>query len=253
MRGHRTDLLISLTQSDLRARYGRGPWQLIKWLLDPFALVGVYLILITAVLDRPGEAPGLALTCAVLPFQILTLTTTSSMTAVTLRRGIIANMSFPRSFLPLGTTLTETLAFAASFLLVVIMMLIYSVSPTTAILSLPLMLAVNLALAVSFAYAATLFGVWVPDLRPFALSLVRAMFFLAPGLIALDQIEGPANTWVRVNPFSGLFEGYRAIFLRGELPDPWMVLIPLGWACLLAAVFLPIYLREQGHFAKVAE
>jgi hypothetical protein len=36
----RKDLLLALTRSDLLARYGRGPMQLIKWLLDPFALVG---------------------------------------------------------------------------------------------------------------------------------------------------------------------------------------------------------------------
>jgi hypothetical protein len=48
-----------------KASYGRGPWQLIKWLIDPFALVGVYLALVTLVLDRPGEASGLSVATAV--------------------------------------------------------------------------------------------------------------------------------------------------------------------------------------------
>jgi hypothetical protein len=29
------EILVALTESDLRARYGRGPWQLLKWLVDP--------------------------------------------------------------------------------------------------------------------------------------------------------------------------------------------------------------------------
>jgi hypothetical protein len=37
----RAELLLALTESDLRARYGRGGVRLLKWLLDPFALVGV--------------------------------------------------------------------------------------------------------------------------------------------------------------------------------------------------------------------
>src|ERR671914_188364 len=69
------DLLRALTESDLRARYGRGPWRLGKWLLDPFALVGVYLLLVTVVLNRGGTAAGLSLACAVVPFQLLMLTT----------------------------------------------------------------------------------------------------------------------------------------------------------------------------------
>ena len=48
------DVLISLTISDLKVRYGRGGWRLVKWMVDPFALVGVYLVLVTLVLDRRG-------------------------------------------------------------------------------------------------------------------------------------------------------------------------------------------------------
>jgi hypothetical protein len=42
------DPVITLSAADPRARYGRGPRRLIKWLLDPFALVGVYLVLMSA-------------------------------------------------------------------------------------------------------------------------------------------------------------------------------------------------------------
>src|SRR6185436_7413992 len=68
---HELDVLVALTESDLRARYGRGPLRMIKWLLDPFAAVGVYLVLTTFVLDRSGVAPGLSIACAVVPFQLV--------------------------------------------------------------------------------------------------------------------------------------------------------------------------------------
>lgn len=32
-----------------------------------------------------------------------------------------------------------------------------------------------------------------------------------------------------------------------------MLLIPFAWAALIGAIFFPIYLRESGHLAKVAE
>ena len=67
----RLDTIVALTASDLRARYGRGRARVVKWLLDPFFAVGVYLVLVTVVLDRPGEAPGLSIACAVVPFQLV--------------------------------------------------------------------------------------------------------------------------------------------------------------------------------------
>jgi len=249
----RLDVLLSLTRADLNARYGRGPWQLGKWLLDPFALVGVYLLLVTFVLGRPGQAPGLSLACAIVPFQLLMMTIVNSMTAVSTRRSIILNMSFERVLIPVSAVLTEAVAFGASLTLVVLLMAVYGVAPTVAIVWLPVVLLATLTLAAGCAYPATLFGLWFPDMRVVAVSLVRTMFFLAPGLVPLAQIEGRAGDLVRLNPLTGLFESYRAVLLHGHRPAAWQLLYPIGIACLLLLAALPVYRREQSQFAKAME
>ena len=86
------DALIALTMSDIRVRYGRGPWRLVKWLLDPFAAVGVYLLLVTFVLNRPGNSPGLTVACAVVPFQLVMLSVVNANGAIRLRRSIISRL-----------------------------------------------------------------------------------------------------------------------------------------------------------------
>ncbi len=162
---HWWDVVVALTVADLKVRYGRGGARLIKWIADPFALVGVYLVLVTLVLERPGEAPGLSLACAVIPFQLVMAGVANGMGAVLLRRSVVLNMGFNRTLIPLSGTLTETIAFAASLLLFVLMMVIYAVPPTLAILWLPVVIGVNLLLAVGVSYPASLLGVWMPDPR----------------------------------------------------------------------------------------
>jgi ABC-type polysaccharide/polyol phosphate export permease len=245
------ELLMALVESDMRGRYGRGPWRLIKWILDPFALVGVYLLLVSFMLDRPGDAVGLSLACAVLPFQLVMMSCLNALDSTRARRSIIANMSFPRAFIPASSALTESVAFLASLLLLVLMMIVYGVAPTPAALWLPVVLAVNFALAAAAAYPAALLALWVPDLRAFVVSFIRTLFFLAPGLVALQEIEGVANDLVKINPLTGLFESYRDALLYGNAPAAWELLIPLGAASLVAAVFVPIYYSEQRHLAKV--
>jgi lipopolysaccharide transport system permease protein len=248
---NRLDVLLSLAQSDLHARYGRGPWQLIKWLIDPFAVVGVYLLLITFVLDRGGPAPGLSLACAIVPFQLVMLTVTSGMGAITLRSSILLNMDFDRVLIPAAAALTETVAFAASFLLIALMMAAYAVAPTAAVAWLPLVIVVTIVFAVACAYPSALIGLWLWDLRPFVVSFVRAMYFVAPGLVALSTIHGHAHDFFKLNPLTGLFEAFRAVLLYGHGPAAWMLLIPLAWAAGLLAIGLPLYLVEQRQFAKV--
>lgn len=205
----------------------------------------------TFVLDRPGPAPGLSLACAVIPFQLVMMAVTNGMSSVQSRASIVLNTAFPRLLIPLSGALTETVAFAASLSLPALMMLVYGVEPTAAILWLPAVIAVNVLLAVSVAYAASIVGLWFRELRPFLISFVRTLFFLAPGLVPLSEIGGRAYDLIRLNPLTGVFEAYRAVFLDGHRPAAWELAYPAVVALVLLAVLLPIYRREERQFAKI--
>jgi homopolymeric O-antigen transport system permease protein len=247
------DVLISLTISDLKVRYGRGGWRLVKWIADPFALVGVYLVLVTLVLDRPGEAPGLSLACAVIPFQLFTASVVNAMSAIAARRSIVLNMGFNRTLIPLSGTLTETVAFGASLLLLALMMVIYGVAPTLSILWLPLVIAVTLLLSIGVAYPAALLGIWMPDIGYLVQSFVRVLFFIAPGLVPLSQIHGAAHDLLMINPMTGLFESYRDVLLYGNAPGVVEMLYPAALGAALLLLFVPLFRSEQRQFAKILE
>lgn len=245
------DQLRLLTLSDLRTRYGRGRWQLVKWLIDPFALVGVYLLLVTFIFYRRPHAIGLSLACSIIPFQLLTMAVANSLSAVQIRRAIIGNMKFARVLLPISTVLTETVGFAASLVLLALTMAIYGIAPTVHILWLPLVLLETVLMGVAFAYPATLIGVWVPDLRGLILSMLRTAYFLAPGLVTLSAIHGTTNGLVRLNPLTSLMEALRHAVLYRSSPPAWELLYPLTVSAVLLLVTVPLYRREQSHFAKL--
>lgn len=247
------DQLMLLTSSDLKVRYGRGGWQLFKWLIDPFALTGVYLLMVRFIFYREQRAAGLSIACSIIPFQLVTMTVTNGLSAVQLRRSIIANMSFRRALLPISTALTETTGFVASLTLLAAMMVAYGVSPDASIAWLPLVLAESALLAIAIAYPVVLLGIWAPDMRGLLLSAVRTAYYLAPGLVTLAEIHGRTNTLVRFNPLTGLFEGLRHAVYYRSAPPAWELLYPLLWSALLLLVFVPLYAHEQRHFAKVLE
>ena len=247
------DILIALSTADLRVRYGRGGFRLVKWLIDPFLLVGVYLVLVTLVLDRPGEAPGLSVACAVIPFQLVLLSAFSAIASVHGRQNIILNMGFNRMLIPVASVVTETIAFGAGFLLLVMMLAIYSIGPTVALFWLPVVLLVCIAFAVSLAYPISLFGIWLPQLRSLAGSVIRTLFFLSPGLVALAEIHGRTHDLLKLNPLTGLFEAFRSIFLYGHRPAAWQLLYPSLFAVIALILFVPIYRREEPQFAKIVE
>ena len=227
--------------------------RLLKWLTDPIALVGVYLVFVSVVVSRPGQAPGLSVACAVVPFQLIMMAVVSGFWSLWNRAPIISNMPFPRALVPLASTLTEALGFAASLGLLALLMAFYSVAPTSAIVWLPLVVVVNLLLATAVAYPAALLGLCFHELIPFATSAMRSLFFLSAGVVALDHISGKAHSLVQLNPLTGLFEAYRSVLLHGHPPAAWQLLVPVAAAAGIAALFVPMYSRAQRHFAKVVE
>jgi ABC-type polysaccharide/polyol phosphate export permease len=245
------ELIWVLAVSDLQVRYGRGGLRAVKWFLEPYAAVGVYLILIALVLSTGTESAGLSLACAVVPFQLVATTFGNALSSVTQRSSIIVNTSFPRIVLPLSSLATESIAWLASLTLLPLMMAVYLIAPTAAILWLPVVVAITAIFAAALAYPAALIGAWYPEYGVLVGSLVRTLFFLSPGLVALEQISGTARELMPFNPFTGLFEAFRDTLLFGESPAAWELLAPLAAAAIVLAVALPIYRREQAHLAKL--
>jgi lipopolysaccharide transport system permease protein len=246
----RMHVLFALARSDLRIRYGRGSWQVVNWFLTPFVLVGVY-VLLRVILNRSGDAVGLSIACAVVPFQIVLLSATSGLNAVSLREPILLNRRFDLMLIPPSAVLTEAVAFATSFVMFPLMMALYAVGPTTALLWLPVVVIATVVLALGAAWPAALLGVWAPSLQVFATQALRIAFFAAPGLIALSEVDPDVRRWIVLNPLSGLFEAFRHVFLYGNSPEFWELAYPAAFGIVLMLIFIPLYRREQRHFSKM--
>jgi ABC-type polysaccharide/polyol phosphate export permease len=245
------DVLRVLAITDLQVRYGRGGIRIVKWLIDPVAALGVYLVLVAFVLNRDEEAIGLSLACAIVPFQFIMTSVINALSAVSSRGSIIVNMSFPRFLLPLASVATESAGSAASLMMLPAMMLAYGIAVTPAVLWLIPALAVTIVFSIALAYPASLIGIWWPEFQGLAVALVRTLFFLAPGLIALESVIGQTRDLMPLNPLTGIFEAFRDALLYGHAPALWELGVPLLAAALLLAVFLPIYAREQAALAKL--
>ena len=243
-------MLMALTRSDLRIRYGRGPWQVANWIVTPFALVGIYLLL-RVMLNRGGGGAAVSIACAVVPFQIVLLSWESSMSAVSLREPILLNRRFDRTLIPPAAVMTESFAFGASFLLFPLTMALQGIRPAQGLLWLPVVVVTTLILATGASWPAALFGLWFPNIKVLASQALRMLFFAAPGVVALAEVSDDVRRWIVFNPLTGLFESFRHVFLYGDAPEPWQLLYPAATGLLLTVVFLPCYRREQRHFAKL--
>ena len=85
------------------------------------------------------------------------------------------------------------------------------------------------------------------------ISAVRTLFFVAPGLVALDQVPEGAQKWLKLNPLTGIFESYRSVLLYGIARPRGSCSTRASSPSSCSRSCMPLYRREQRQFAKLVE
>jgi lipopolysaccharide transport system permease protein len=119
---------------------------------------------------------------------------------------------------------------------------------TSALIALPLVVAIQFILTLSLAYFTATFYVTFRDTQHLLGVLLNLLFFLTPIFYKSSDLPPQYQTFHRLNPMVHLIESYRAIFLAGTLPDSTTLL--LLTLPSLATLMLGYYVfrRTSDHF-----
>jgi lipopolysaccharide transport system permease protein len=141
--------------------------------------------------------------------------------------------------------------FGIALLLMPPLMLAFGFPFTVNMFLLPLIVFVQAILALGLAYPAAVWGLYFQNLSNFSGNFIRMWFYLSPSLWTLDEVQNETyRTIIRINPLTGLFEGYRAVFLGH--PMHWADFgITCIWAVVLFVVGSYYFTRRESQFGKL--
>ena len=78
----------------------------------------------------------------------------------------------------------------------------------------------------------------------------RSLMFASSALYPVTEFKDPLRTILQLNPMTAIIDAYRAVLLRGTLPD----LVPLAWAAAVAVIILSAgwltFHRSEYRFAE---
>jgi ABC-type polysaccharide/polyol phosphate export permease len=226
------------------------------WILDPLLQMAVYVVLVSIIfrIDQPDYP--LFVFCAILPWKWFSAAINDGILSVTSRERIIKQVSFPKLVLPVSATVGGVVNFAFGLIpLVALILLAYGHRLTPTILLLPAIAAVQFVLTLAFAITVAAVNVFFRDVANVARHALRLWFYLSPALYAFEHVaertDGLLLDLYRLNPWTTLFESYRAVIYDGRPPD-WL---GLGVVLAVSFVFLAVaiygFKRVEPAFAKV--
>jgi lipopolysaccharide transport system permease protein/teichoic acid transport system permease protein len=241
------------------------------WLLEPLTLAAVYYILVTVLTKRNDPKYLLVVLASLLPFKWFQQSVIQSMNTMRAHASLVTDVYFPRALLPITETVVGMAHFGVGLLVMPVFMLILGVAPTPYLAFLPLVIFVEMLLALGFSYPAAVWGLNYRNLPNLMGNILRLWFYLSPALYETSRFTRPWQRLVmRLNPLTGLFEGYRGAFgLAGFTPvtdpsDPAKVIthyhpeapgLDLAWTAIVAVIVLAFgswyFTRRETQFGKM--
>ena len=248
------ELLVRFSARDLTLRYRQTALGVLWVVLQPLLAAGILAFVF-------GSVAGLAAPPGI-PYFVFSLAgmiawNTFSQTALRASGSLLGNAQlvskvfFPRLLLPLsavGSTLVDT---GVSVVLLVGLMVVNGVAPGWAVVLVPVWLVLLLAASLGVGLATGALMVRYRDVQYVLPVAIQFLLFASPIAYTLASVPPHAQWAYKLNPLTGLLEGFRWSVLGMRRPSIGLMLYAAGASIIGMLVGTAIFNRAERQFADV--
>src|SRR3989344_5472351 len=236
------ELLISLTQREIKVRYKQTLLGMAWAILQPLSLMIIFTLVFSVFLKiKTGDVPyPLFAYSALVPWTFFSTSLSFGALAVVNNSNLVTKVYFPKEILPFASL-------GAAFLDFFILILIYRV-PLTAnfIFVLPIIGLLLIFTAALILTASALNVIW-RDVKFVVPLLVQVWMFITPIIYPVSQVPEKLRAFYLFNPMAPIIDNFRRVTVLGESPN-WLELLIA--AVISIVVFLLSYIFFK-HKEKV--
>ncbi len=212
------ELLYFLVWRDVKVRYKQTALGMFWVVLQPLVSIAMFTFLFGVLLQVPsGEAPyPVFALAALLPWNYFASSLMRSSVSVVGSANLITKVYFPRLVIPLAGVLSGLVDLAISFIILLGLMAFYRLTPTAAVVWLPLMILLAMVTALSFGLWLSALNVRFRDVNHLMPFLIQVWMYATPVVYGASLIPEPFRIVMGLNPMTGVVEGFRWALLGGQ-------------------------------------
>ena len=247
------DMLLYLVLRDIKARYTQSVLGIGWAVLQPLFLMIVFTVIFGKLvkINTNGMDYAVFSYTALVPWAYFSNSLMLTTGSLIQNSNLLSKVFFPRLVLPMSTVLSTLVDFFIAFILVIVLMIWYQVSPTIWVLFLPVLLLLMLVLSVSLGSLFAALAIQYRDVRHGITFLVQGMMYASPVVYPVRIIPDKYRLIYGLNPMAGVIEGFRSALL-GSTPMPWDLIIVGTFVTLVVAVIGLTYFKfTERIFADV--
>jgi lipopolysaccharide transport system permease protein len=229
------ELAYFLMWRDVKVRYKQTAFGAAWAILQPLTLMVALTVLFQRIakVSSAGVPYPIFAYSALLPWTLFVSALGAASDSVVTDASLITKVYFPRLILPIAAAGSYLLDFAIGIAILVGMMLIYGVGPSSRLVWLPVFTVMVVAIALAGGIWLTALNVKYRDIRYVVPFLLQVGLFATPIAYSSTQIPERWRLILGLNPMAGVVEGFRWSVVGAHAPGSTMVL-----SCVLTLVLL---------------
>jgi len=247
------DMLLYLVLRDIKARYTQSVLGIGWAVIQPLFLMIVFTVIFGKLvkINTNGMDYAVFSYTALVPWAYFSNSLMLTTGSLIQNSNLLSKVFFPRIVLPMSTVLSTLVDFFIAFILVIVLMIWYQVSPTLWVLFLPALLLLMVVLSVSLGSLFTALAIQYRDVRHGISFLVQGMMYASPVVYPVSIIPDKYRLIYGLNPMAGVIEGFRSALL-GATPMPWdLIIVGTIVTLVLAVIGLTYFKFTERIFADV--
>jgi len=238
--------IASSIKTELRIKFVRSRLGGLWMILNPLAQVLIFAFVLSAVLSAklPGidnrYAYAIYLMSGTLCWSMFAEIVTRCLTMFIDNGNILKKLAFPKIALPL---IVAGSALVSNLLLFSAVLLIFGVLghfPDTALLLLPILMGITVALGLGLGLILGVLNVFIRDIGQVVPVLLQFIYWFTPIVYMVNIIPEQYRGWLILNPLIPLVTSYQDVLLYSRMPD-WrglavtacLAIVLLGFSLIL--------------------
>jgi lipopolysaccharide transport system permease protein len=194
----------------------------VTWaIIQPVAMALILTVIFAFIVRMPSEGLPYVLFAyvALLPWNYLAMSLTTSTNGLVSHAQLITKVYFPREILPLTYVAAALFDFLVAGTVLVALLLYYRVPLTLNVLFVvPIMIVLTLFI-IAAALVLSAVQVRFRDVGVAVPVALQILMFASPVLYPLAAVPARLRAVYQLNPMAGIIEGLRTVVLHGTMPD----------------------------------
>jgi ABC-type polysaccharide/polyol phosphate export systems, permease component len=246
------ELLTSIVRRDLLIRYKQTVMGFGWAIFMPVLNTLIFTVIFTRVtrLDTGGIPYPIFAFAGLLPWNFFATSLRFSVASLTGNSSLVTKVYFPRELFPFSAVLVSLIDFAVASVVLAAMMVYYHTGVTWTALFLPIVLLVQVAFTLGVGLILSMANLFYRDVKYLFEVVITVWMFATSVVYPVELVGGRLGELLLLNPMTPIIDGYRAVLLRGTLPDP----VPFAAAAILSIIVLAVgwvvFHRLEFRFAE---